>query len=385
MSELVISSRRRETSHWQLLTSVSVLALSACISSNDGAWAESDGRPTVWIELGAELDHVGGQGEAFSPAFLAANTSSSVLGAETSAQAQKPPAFGFGGEGTITIRPERSDWVISAGVRYGRSTGTNHVHHQTYNTFVLKYKSGVRNQVSNVRAVDPFSDTHTWHNESHAIIDFQVGQDVGLGMFGKEVSSTVSMGVRFAQFQSASTFDVRARPIVQFYEESFPSLNLRFQLPYFHTYHATEHASRNFHGLGPSIAWKGSAPLVGNLQDDELTVDWSANAAVLFGKQRTDVQHLETAHYVRQRWVFYGGYYTAYPPRFGGHHAARSATIPNVGGSLGLSWRVRNLKASVGYQADFFFNAVDQGLDVRKPGTLSFHGPYASISLGLGG
>jgi hypothetical protein len=40
---------------------------------------------------------------------------------------------------------------------------------------------------------------------------------------------------------------------------------------------------------------------------------------------------------------------------------------------------------SVGYRADFFFGAMDTGLDTRDRETRSFYGPYASVSIGLGG
>jgi hypothetical protein len=40
---------------------------------------------------------------------------------------------------------------------------------------------------------------------------------------------------------------------------------------------------------------------------------------------------------------------------------------------------------SFGYRADFFFGAMDGGIDTRNTSTVSFHGPFATISIGLGG
>jgi hypothetical protein len=60
-------------------------------------------------------------------------------------------------------------------------------------------------------------------------------------------------------------------------------------------------------------------------------------------------------------------------------------TIPNVGGFAGLSYRFTNAKISAGYRADFFFGAKDGGLETRNSTDVSFHGPYATISIGLGG
>ncbi len=41
---------------------------------------------------------------------------------------QHPPRFAFGEEGKISFQPEDSDWIFSAGIRYGRSHGRQHVH-----------------------------------------------------------------------------------------------------------------------------------------------------------------------------------------------------------------------------------------------------------------
>ena len=43
-----------------------------------------------------------------------------------------------------------------------------------------------------------------------------------------------------------------------------------------------------------------------------------------------------------------------------------------------------NFKFSIGYRYDTFLNAMDTGIDVAKKSNLTFQGPYASISIGLG-
>lgn len=115
-----------------------------------------------------------------------------------------------------------------------------------------------------------------------------------------------------------------------------------------------------------------------------MTVDWGVNAAVLFGRQKAHVRHQESSHNVTHFDVsnyYYAGY--QHPPR--GHDTDRSVTVPNVGGSVGLSWRVQDFKVSMGYRADFLFNAMDVGIDARKSATLGFYGPFASVSVGIGG
>ena len=72
-----------------------------------------------------------------------------------------------------------------------------------------------------------------------------------------------------------------------------------------------------------------------------------------------------------------------HPPR--GHITDRTVTVPNVGGFAGMSFQFSSAKVSLGYRADFFFDAMDGGIDARKSATLGFYGPFASVSVGFGG
>jgi iron complex outermembrane recepter protein len=382
MSEF-IDTRAERGFRWQLLTTVSALALLASVSVRDSKAADQDtDRPTIWIELGGQLEHVSGQGENFPVGFLAANPDSPVLKPVSPLQAQNPPPFEFSEEGKVSFQPESSNWVFSIAANIGRSSNFKHVDHQTSGT----YKKYIGTQAAVYTAAD-FADTQVHHRESHAILDFSVGKDVGLGMFGKEGSSVLSLSVRFAQFTSKATFDVRARPdlAVSYKYASFSGIPIKIPHPSFHTYHATGQATRSFHGIGPSLSWNGSAPFVGNPQSGEVTFDWGANAAILFGKQKTRAQHQESAHL---KSGICGGndcYVPVYQHPVAGHSSFRSVTVPNVGGFAGASWRIENFKVSLGYRADFFFGAIDGGIDTRKSETLGFYGPFANVSVGIGG
>ena len=264
MSELIDAKKAERSFRWHLLTSVSALALLASVTMHDAKAADDDAdRPTVWIELGGEMDHVTGQGNAYSPDFLTNYSSSSILQQKlTPIEAQNPPPFSFGGEGKISFQPEDSDWVFSAAVRYGRSNNTKHVNHQTTKVHYQKYQSGVPLSPAQhiIFTQEKFVDSHVSHRESQAILDFTAGKDVGLGMFGRDGSSVLSLGVRIAQFSDRSSDDVRARPDLRFLFIPSSAAPTRFNFgAYFHTYHAYENASRSFHGIGPSIAWNGSA------------------------------------------------------------------------------------------------------------------------------
>ena len=69
----------------------------------------------------------------------------------------------------------------------------------------------------------------------------------------------------------------------------------------------------------------------------------------------------------------------------GAHTRAKFATVPNIGGFAGASWRIQNFKVSAGYRADLFFGAMDGGIDAAKKENVGFYGPFASVSVGLGG
>lgn len=49
-----------------------------------------------------------------------------------------------------------------------------------------------------------------------------------------------------------------------------------------------------------------------------------------------------------------------------------------------IPFHYADAKISLGYRGDFFFGAMDTGIDVRKSTTLGYFGPYASLSVGVG-
>jgi hypothetical protein len=59
--------------------------------------------------------------------------------------------------------------------------------------------------------------------------------------------------------------------------------------------------------------------------------------------------------------------------------------VPNLGGSVGVSYRWSAASVSFGYRADLFFNAIDGGIEAHRGENRGFFGPYASVRIGLGG
>ncbi len=374
MSELIQKYDDRATIRWKLLTGASALALAAYVSSATMARAEDADRPLVWIELGGQMEAMQGLSAPFTAPFMTAITPTPGPYKNGSfIQNQRPPRFAFGEEGKISFQPEDSDWIFAAGVRYGRSHGNRHVHHQTQ---VAPYQLTFgTSHFTFTKYAAPFADTKAPFSEKHAIVDFSAGKDIGLGMFGRGGSSTLSAGVRFAQFASRSSVDIHARPVLTPHFGFFPSLPKYFS---WNQYAMTGHASRDFKGLGPSLSWNASAALLGDAEHGELMLDWGVNAAALFGRQKAKTDHSTQTHH-RSNYGYPIIHQTANSTA-----RTRSVTVPNIGGFAGLSYRYTDAKINLGYRYDAFLNAMDTGIDTAKKSNLSFNGPFASISIGLG-
>ena len=378
MSELMNVRNGGRVFRWQLLTSVSALALlAAVVGSSESKAADNDSdRPTVWIELGAQSEQVSGFGDPFVPPFTSEIIADGFISPLKSQQALSQS---FGGEGSISFRPENSGRIFSVSIHYGRANGGKSTHEQTPAHF--KFVAGTRTGYLTSGLLHNrarFSQTQTDNSETHTILDFQAGKDIGLGLFGSGSKSTVSFGVRFAQFSSSQRMSIKADP-----DFTVPSNILESQ-KYHHTYSVTSHVERSFHGVGPSLSWNASVPLVGNVEDSEITLDWGANAAALFGRQRVRGHHQTVGAYYKGPF-FQASQLTSQIHRSGNPDRSRSVIVPNFGGFAGASFNFSSAKVSLGYRADFFFGAMDGGIDAAKSENRAFYGPFASISIGIGG
>jgi hypothetical protein len=394
MSELINIRDNRAAIRWKLLTSASALVLTASFMSM--ARAEDADRPILWIELGGEVSQQMGQGDAYVPAFLSDFPNSPAFQSESPIKAEKPQINTYDKTAQITFQPEDSDWQFVASVQYGR-TGrsrlvTDEPAAEKFHASHLRLKTNPFSiylyKFSYYPSKVDFSTTQARESQSHIIVDFKAGKDVGLGLFGPHDTSAVDLGVRFAQFTSKSSSTIHARPDWQRYHSSGFFSHYRYPNTYisnfktkWHTFAGYASATRSFHGVGPTISWNDSLPVVGNPDATELTIDWGANAAVLFGRRKVTAEHRELGHYV------HGGYYKSQYYSHATPIAPRSkmVTVPNLGGFAGISFKFPNAKVSVGYRGDFFFGAMDTGWDQAESKTVGFYGPFATISVGLGG
>ena len=402
MSELIEKTENRNF-RWKLLTEVSALALIAYAATLPAAKAENSDQPTVWIELGGQLSRLENSQEKYAPPFVVLTPSN----LSPPQMAETPPRHGMEESASLTFQPTGSEWAFSASIRYGRASNDKHVHQQSdpspFTNYLKFHRSryGVYHHFTNYSQIQPiaarFADAVVKQSESHAILDFRAGKDLGIGLFGRDGLSNLNVGVRFAQFTSKSRINLREDPDWQFktHITTFSSSygvgesHYTFHQAYqsvaqpFHSFVGAFRANRSFTGVGPTISWNSSESLAGNSEVGHLALDWGVNAALLFGRQKTNIHHQTTSIYhlgdISGEVVAYQG------PATPDHTRSRGVVVPNVGGFAGFSVKYPNAKVSFGYKADFFFGAMDGGIDVRRTEDVGFHGPYAVVSIGLGG
>ncbi len=356
--------------------------------------------PTAWITLGGNFAQLQADWEKFNPAF----SSTMPQGLPNPAVAEKAPGTAFDWEGKIEIQPEDSDWVLKAGVRYGRSSRKENLHKSLpvrtadkviLPTFIANYfglpttihcedlQALGSNRPCPFAAYDPeFVDSQASESESHAMIDFTLGKDVGIGLFGEDGKGTISAGVRMAQFTTRIRAELNSDPHYNFPSPLNP-FGGGFALKYGNVYDATTDEQRSFNGVGPEITWEANRPILGNEEDGELSVDWGVNAAVLFGRQKVSLKQSHL-HKTCPGFNGFAGITCTYMYNTSADiKRSRSVAVPNLGGYIGASARYSNAKISLGYRADFFFNAMDGGQETAKSYNRGFYGPYLNVSLGL--
>jgi iron complex outermembrane receptor protein len=400
MSELIQKNDNRATIRWKLLTSASALALTAAVTSASIARAEDADHPQIWIELGGQFEQQTEQGDVFSPSFAAGTAfQPGVL-----ARLERAPLFTSGPEAKLTFEPSGSDWVFSAAVQFGRANGRrsfeqnhhmSHVFHTTqrlghvhYTAHGSAYLTHYIEQFTRTPQLTQVAGGQVAQRQTHAIVDFTAGKDVGLGMFGSGSTSSFNVGLRIAQFVSKASGAINTNDpkfitgYNEFLKSRFPSYAWRKAGSGKHLDHATFESQHEFHGIGPSVSWNASLPIAGEEPAGTLKVDWGVNAALLFGRQRALSNHHTSVYYrvVSATPVPHTQHTSA-----GGFNRSRAVIVPNAGGFAGLSFNFTNAKVALGYRADFFFGAMDTGQDTRKTKTVGFYGPFATISIGIGG
>ena len=240
----------------------------------------------------------------------------------------------YGGDVGVSItRQMPNGWLASLGIRYGRSFETDESIQYSYPPFYFGARAS--------------------HVEQHGIVDFAVGRDVGLGLFGNSGgTSTITAGVRIANFQADTDLAYTAG----IYTPSPPG---------YYTISTPGKIKRSFTGAGPRIAWNGSVPLERN---PAFSFDWGVAGALLFGRQKSEFSFT------------YSGFVTAYARK-------KSVVVPNVEAFAALSWQLPDVpgRFTAGYRVDAFFNVIDGGHHESESVDRIIHGPFARFTIELDG
>jgi hypothetical protein len=353
MSELIQKNDNRATIRWKLLTTASALALTAYVSAAGMAKAEDVNRPQIWLELGGQFAQAPSYQEAFLPPFLL--TPAPPFETVSPQKVERVAPGGLDGDASLSFEPTGTDWIVSAQIVFGRSNRNRFIDQVTQHP----------SNASGIGGFWAYQTIKSKNSEEHTVLDFRAGRDFGLGM---GVRSSVDLGVRYVHFGATTDVRIHSQPTNangygQFYNRNYG----QFQ------------ANRNFNGIGPSLSWDASAAVAGNPDSSEIAVDWGINGAVLFGHQSVRGHHQSTTARYRR-------YYPTGPLSYYSKVEARTkqVSVPNLGGYAAVSWRYANAKVSLGYRADMFFGAIDDGIDAAKKENRGFYGPFASISIGIG-
>jgi hypothetical protein len=360
MSELTNTKNGRNDFHWRMLTTVSAAALLASVCTANRAYAADDG-PLVWIELGGQFSHLDGDQEQFLPPFLLA-TPRPPLVTVSPTEIDRAPASSWDGSAKIAFEPTGTDWVFSVGVQYGKGNRSKSVDE------VTAYAPPGQLYIA-------YQNIAAKSSESHTVLDFQAGKDVGLGLFGSDSKSVFSVGLRYAHFNSQSSARIRSQPT-----------NVAVRYGTYNRFYGTFSAQRKFSGLGPSLSWDASANLLGSPSTGSIALDWGVNGSILFGRRQMLGQH-RTANILHESIGTPYPHPTAIPvyQRSASPNRSKQVTVPNLGGFAGVSWRYSSAKVSLGYRADMFFGAMDGGIDAAYRENVGFYGPFATVSVGIGG
>jgi hypothetical protein len=407
MSELITTNNKPANIRLRLLATASAIVLAACVAISEKVQAAD--RPTVWIEGGLHLDNITGSSATFVPP-LDSITTNGFPDTPTSANFLGQGSGGFpsftemenvlgrsvGAEGSLSFQPSGSDWVFNISASYGRTHSKRHILEREKfvgePAYATGFHSGGFGQFLVTPSYNNYVDQATDNTEAHTIIDFKVGKDIGLGLFGHNTESIFSFGARYVQMNMTSNGHSYAQPGERFY---------RFPGNFGKYYVGGEHQNSqsvlqrysDFRAMGPSLSWSNTTGLWGDVADGQIALDWGANAAVLFGRQKAKGSLHTTVHRSRDQMahnILFGTTQLALVQISAtGDSAHRTethrVTVPNLGGFAALSYRFPRAKLSLGYRADFFFGAMDHGLDTHQSVTTGYHGPFATISIGLGG
>jgi outer membrane receptor protein involved in Fe transport len=359
-----------------------------------GFGANREGPFPLTVELGGQAQRHDAPNQALHPAQ--ADAFSGPLDIFDDAQARDLD-WGDGRDVKVTYRPG-GPWTVAAGVRFGKTNGHAKVagERETPEICVIADPDYCANYLATnpkYEFLSSFSmtdraDVAVIDRETHSIIDFEVGHDLGLGA----ATSRLAVGIRYANLESKTAARLYGVPdwevLEGFYVPGYPVTHS------FQDIHAD--ARREFTGMGPVVTWDAALPILDLEADGRLDLEWSLTGGVLFGERDTDI----TTRYTIEEYSAAGDTFlyvltgstagsilpttTISPdPVRTQRNSDIMAPVAQIG--LGLSYSVGPFKAGAGYRWERYFNALDGGFQSEEDADRTIDGPYFKIAVGFGG
>jgi hypothetical protein len=283
----------------------------------------------------------------------------------------------------LAYAPSGAAWSASAAIRYGKTKGEEKgsatqpgdsgcFAGPSTGPYVPDYSAYCQNPQF-IKYTTDWSRTAITNKEEHLFADFDVGRDVGLGQ-------AVSVGLRYAQFDSTTKLDMQGIP-----DWYVPDWNF-VKYSNHHDYDVDLVGSRKFRGLGPVLSWDAAHRLFSSPTTGNLDLEAGLSGGVLFGDQKTSVEGKETTIYHEGLARFFPLPAVGYPveqPRPASR--SNSTSVPTLAAELGLSYGIERFKVRAGYRWERYYDVLDAGYAERKSYDRTFDGPYFKIAVGFGG
>jgi outer membrane receptor protein involved in Fe transport len=353
-----------------------------------GANPEHSGPYPLTVEISGQVQRHDAPYEAMAPSFI--GEFSPAL--QPATLFNRDMDWGDGREVKVTYRPE-GHWSISAGLRYGRTnTDMARLHLEEDGprscafipalNYLCPIYAAMYGEDAVYRTATNWSDSAARSSEEHTMASFEVGRDVGLGALGQ---STVSAGLRYAQFTSRTYAEMSGIPDWYFPDGWSPAFGTKYPATS-HVYDASAEGVREFDGTGPTLTWASSIALMDSDDAGRLGLDWSVGGGVLFGKQKTSIKGGESVGEFEGRYIYDIPRLTDPPPVVPiDVSRSQSVTAPLLDVSLGLSYEIQRTRIGAGYRWERYFDVLDVGAGESKDGDRTIDGPYFKIAVGFGG
>ncbi|HEX6859639.1 MAG TPA: TonB-dependent receptor [Caulobacteraceae bacterium] len=351
--------------------------------------AKGQGPHPFTVEIGGQIDRIDAPADGVRPSFADAFAPEiDVFPTEQDSDLD----WGDGRQVKLSWRPDNSPWVVSAGVRFGKTNETSNARLTAETDRVCGF-SGYLDKYCEIFAEDPlaFAQKTNWGDrkshikEEYDLVDFAVGRDLGIGGL---TQSSISLGLRYAKFEAKNIGRSIGSPDWYIPEGFKYPGGISTQT----IYEADLTVDREFKGVGPVFEWDAAATLFGG-PDNHLDAEVNVAAGALFGKQRSSLIGTETASYyeftgilvIQRRTDDQGGHAPFNVVETPISMSSESdGTVPVLDLSAGLSWVIGGVKAGAGYRWERYYDAIGA---VSSDDTYdrTIEGPYFKVSVGFGG